>query len=178
MRDNDLRARRIAAIKLIVDRLEDLGKTKLQKILYFTQEEIGAPLGYRFRMHHYGPFSEAVDNDISFMRAIGQLVVQPDESGFGFHIRSASDEVLELGEEVNQYKGAMTTAIDKLGKLDTPDLELWATTHFVQHLLKEPTRESVIENVGRLKPRFSPPTIRAAYNKLVQENLMTDAPGN
>ena len=58
MRDTDLRERRVAAIKLIVDRLKDTGKTKLQKILYFTQEEIGAPLGYRFRMHHYGPFSE------------------------------------------------------------------------------------------------------------------------
>ena len=165
MRDNDMRARRLAAIKLIVDQLEDLGKTKLQKILYFTQEEIGAPLGYRFRMHHYGPFSEAVDHDISFMRAIGQLEIQPDESGFGFHIRPASDDVLELDEEVNKFKSAMTTAIDKLGKLETPDLELWATTHFVQRLVKEPTRNTVIENVSRLKPRFTPEKIETAYDQ-------------
>ena len=129
-------------------------------------------------MHHYGPFSEAVDNDISFMKVNGQLEIQPDESGFGFHIRPASDEVLEFDEEVDKYKGEMATAVDKLGKLEIPDLELWATIHFVQNLLKEPTKDTVIENVSRLKPRFGPPTIRAAYNKLVQENLMTAAHGS
>ena len=81
-----------------------------------------------------------------------------------------------MEEEIDKYKSAMTNAIDKLGNLEIPDLELWATIHFVQNLLKEPTRDTVIENVSRLKPRFSPPTIRAAYNKLVQENLMTPAP--
>ena len=176
MRDTNLRKRRIAAIKLIVDQLEDLGKTKLQKLLYFTQEAIGAPLEYRFRMHHYGPFAEDIENDISFMKAIGHLDVQPDTSGFGYHIRPASSEPLPWDEELEKFKGKMTETIDKLGMLDIPDLELSATVHFVQQLLKEPTRDSVLYNASRLKPRFSPQTILAAYNKLVEANLMTAAP--
>lgn len=178
MRDTDLRKRRVAAIKLIVEQLEDTGKTKLQKLLYFTQEAIGAPLEYRFRMHHYGPFAEDIENDISFMKAIGHLDVQPDASGFGYHIRPASSDPLPWDEELEKFKCKMTEAINKLGMLDISDLELSATIHFVQHLLKEPTRESVIENVLRLKPRFSVYRIGAAYNELVESNLMSAAPGS
>ena len=178
MRDIDLRMRRVAAIKLIVEQLEDTGKTKLQKLLYFTQEAVGAPLEYKFRMHHYGPFAEDIENDISFLKVIGHLDVQPDTSGFGYHIRPASFEPLPWDEELEKFKGKMTETIDKLGMLDISELELSATVHFVQQLLKEPTRESVIENVSRLKPRFSPQTIRAAYNKLVEANLMSAAPGS
>ena len=176
MRDVDLQTRRQAAIKHIVDILSDTGKTKLQKLLYFSQEAIGAPLEYRFRMHHYGPFAEDIENDISFMKAIGHLNVQLDSSGFGYHIKPASSEQIPWDEELDKYKGRLTDAIGKLGMLDVPELELWATVHFVQELLKEPTKGKVIENVSRLKPRFSLQTIGAAYDQLVKSELMTAAP--
>ena len=176
MRDTHLRERRLAAIKFMVNRLSDTGKTKLQKLLYFTQEAIGAPLEYRFRMHHYGPFAEDIENDISLMKAIGHLDVQLDSSGFGYHIRLASPELIPLDEELDKCKERMTRAIDKLGMLDVPELELWATVHFVQELLKETTKEKVIENVSRLKPKFSQQTIGAAYDQLVKSELMTPAP--
>ncbi len=176
MSNYELLWRRQAAIKLIVDRLEDTGKTKLQKILYFTQEAIGAPLQYRFRMHHYGPFSQDVEDDISFMKAIGYLDVQLDSTGFGYHIRSASDHLPAWDDEMLGYKDKMTNVIGKLGVLHVNDLELWATIHFVQQLLNEPTRESVIENVRRLKPRFTAEQIGAAYDQLVEADLMAAAP--
>ena len=70
----------------------------------------------------------------------------------------------------------MTKAIDGLSVLDASDLELLATVHFVQHLLKEPSKEKVLDNVSRLKPKFSRDIIQAAYDQLVRNNLIVEAP--
>ena len=178
MKENGLRVRRHAAIKHVVGCLSDTGKIELQKILYFTQTEIGAPLEYRFRMYHYGPFSEDLEDDITYMKIIGHLDVQLDSSGFEYHVRPASDLEIEWDEYLYKYKSDMTATIDKLGRLETLELELWATIHFVQQLLKEPTREKVIYNVSRLKPRFTEDHIGAAYDQLVESNLMAAAPAS
>ena len=176
MDDTDLLVRRLAAIQCIVEQSGDIGKTKIQKMVYFLQEQAGVPLHYRFRMHHYGPFSDEIDSGISALQLAGYIRVTHDLNGYGYHITPTSATQLPWDNELSKCREEMTQAIRELGLLDASDLELYATIHFVQQLLKEPTRESVIVNVGRLKPRFSPPTIRAAYNKLVQENLMTAAP--
>ena len=173
MADADLLVRRLAAIQCIVEQSRDIGKTKIQKIVYFLQEGSGVPLGYSFRMHHYGPFSDEIDSEISALQSAGYIEVNHDSQGYGYHITPATADQLPWDSELAKYREEMTQAISALGSLDASDLELYATIHFVQHLLKAPTREKVVENVSRLKPRFSPLMIGAAYNRLVKSGLMT-----
>ena len=65
MSDNELDVRRLAFIQVIVERHDDVGKTKLQKISYFFQEALSIPLKYRFRMHYFGPYSDDLDDALS-----------------------------------------------------------------------------------------------------------------
>ena len=176
MSDVDLLNKRLAVIQSVVDRSRDIGKTKVQKVVYFLQEGLGIQLLYRFRMHHFGPFSEDIENNISVLKGFGYIEVNPDPRGYGYHITPTSREQLPWDEELNECKDDMVKAVDILNGLDTSTLELLATVHFVRHLLDEPSIEEVIGSVSRLKPKFPTQTIRSAYDQLVKANLIVEAP--
>src|SRR4030042_4850313 len=77
---------RFAVLHWLVSRLQDVGKIQLQKLAYFLQESYEIPLGYTFRMHHYGPYSRDLDNDLLKLSLMGFVDVRPDVSGYGFHV--------------------------------------------------------------------------------------------
>ena len=176
MDDTELLVRRLAAIQCIVEQSGDIGKTRIQKMVYFLQEVSGVQLRYSFRMHLYGPYSDDVDSGISALRVAGYVKESHYANGYGYHITPTSASQLPWDTELAEHREEMNRAIGKLGVLHVNDLELWATIHFVQQLLNEPTRESVIENVRRLKPRFTAEQIGAAYDQLVEADLMAAAP--
>ena len=178
MSDTELLIRRLAAIQCIVEQsqLKDIGKTKVQKIIYFLQEALGVPLHYSFKMHHYGPFSEDIDSGISALQSAGYVEVSHDPQGYGYHIIPASESQLPWDNEIAKYRGEMAKAIRGLSVLDASNLELYATLHFVQNLLDEPSKEKVVNNVHRLKPKFKRQTIRLAYDQLVKNNLIAETP--
>lgn len=80
---------RLAAISYVVSAKQDVGKTKLQKLLYFAQEVVGVPLGYAFRLHHFGPYSFDLDDDLVRMKLAGNVSIEPDGQGYGYHVRPA-----------------------------------------------------------------------------------------
>src|ERR1700757_3431736 len=49
-----------------------LGRTALQKILYFLQLS-GVPMRYRFDIYHYGPYCDRVSRDVELLVADGVL---------------------------------------------------------------------------------------------------------
>ena len=176
MSDTELLIRRLAAIQCIVEQSKDVGKTKVQKIIYFLQEWLGVPLQYRFRMHHYGPFSQDIDSGISALQSAGYVEVSHDPLGYGYHITPASAKQLPWDSELAKYRGEIAKAIGALSVLDASNLELYATVHFVQNLLGEPSKEKVVTNVYRLKPKFKEQTIRLAYDQLVKNKLIVEVP--
>ena len=176
MSDTDLLIRRLAAIQCVVEQSQDIGKTKVQKIIYFLQEWLRVPLMYRFRMHHYGPFSEDIDSGISALQSAGYIEVSHDTQGYGYHITPVSGKQLPWDQELGEYREEMTKAITALKVLDASDLELFATVHFVHNLLKDPSKEKVLDNVARLKPKFSRQIIQSAYDQLVSNKLIAEAP--
>ena len=174
MSDTDLLIRRLAAIQCVVEQSKDIGKTKVQKTIYFLQEGLGVPLQYRFRMHLYGPFSDEIDSGISALQSTGYIEVSHYPHGYGYHITPASEKQLPWDSELAKYKEEMIEAINALSVLDASDLELLATVHFVHNLLKEPSKEKVLDNVGRLKPKFNRQTIQSAYDQLVRNRLIVE----
>lgn len=175
MRDQKLLDMRIAFIRRIVDRCEDIGKTKIQKISYFLQESVNVELGYRFRMHYYGPYSDDLDGALSFAESLGFIDIEPDPDGFGYHVTACEEESpwpreydIEMRPEVDQ----IDRAIDVLGKLETHELELYATIHLIGGPESTRSREQTIETVKRLKPRFTPLQIDGAYQALRNARLI------
>ena len=175
MRNQELLDKRIAFIRRIVDRCDDIGKTKIQKISYFLQESVGAELGYRFRIHYYGPYSDDLDDALSFAESLGFVDIEPDPDGFGYHVTACEEESpwphrydISTEHDVTQ----IDNAIEILGGLETYELELYATIHLIGGPDSERSREQTIKTVGKLKPRFTHDRIDGAYQSLENAGLM------
>lgn len=175
MRNRKLLDMRIAFIQRIVGRCDDIGKTKIQKICYFLQKAVGVELKYPFRIHYYGPYSDDVDDALSFAESLGFIDIEPDLDGWGYHVTPCKEEspwALTYDASTHRDIGRIDDAIDALGRLETYELELYATVHLVGGPESERSREQTIKTVKKLKPRFTHDRIDGAYQSLENAGLM------
>ena len=164
----DTQKLRMAVLHKAITDLEDVGKTKLQKLCYFLQEGLGVPTKYTFRMHHYGPYSEALDTDISRLNFSGYVDIQPDSGGYGYHITSIDDPEDEWMEVLMPYEDRIDEAAKSLGDWYTSELELAATLHFVKKLAPSLSNDQVVNRVRALKPKFEISKIANLHSRLKQ----------
>ena len=181
MTGQDLLARRIAITQHIVNRCGDIGKTKIQKMVYFIQESIDAPLHYPFRMHYYGPYSDELDGVLSLTKSLGYIDINHDPDGFGYHVKpvqerrdmSWRDYDMSADPEIKGLTKVIDEAIDVLRGLDTPQIELYATIHFIKKGPKsEVSKKETLNTVKKLKPKFSMDDISKSYNRLKRAQLI------
>ncbi len=180
MVNEELLARRIALIRKIVRSSGDIGKTKMQKIMYFLQESVGVPLMYPFRMHYYGPYSDELDGVLSLTKSLGYIDINPDPKGFGYHVTLIEEnESISWPEydisndpEAQNLSGVIDETIAILEKFNTPKIELFATIHFVGGSKDESSEEESLLTVKRLKPKFTHRQIKDAYLDLKNANLI------
>ncbi len=168
--------RNFAVLHQLVSQLEDVGKIQLHKLAYFLQESYGIPLGYTFRMHHYGPYSRELDNDLLKLRLMGCVDIQPDESGYGFHVTPLSDAEPDWARALAHYQGRIHDAFVKLGDLPAYLLEVYATVHYVSQLVEGAAAEKVVTIVHDLKPKFLPEFIAEGREQLQQLGLLETQP--
>ena len=176
MRNQELLPMRIAFIRRIVDHHKDIGKTKIQKITYFLQKSVGVSLKYPFRMHYYGPYSDELDNALSWANALGYVDIKPDLHGFGYHVMSAQDGDIAWESEYDISQAhdiqKIDRVIDILGDLETYELELYATIHLIGGPGTYLPKKEAIATVKRLKPKFSEEMISSAYMALKNTSLI------
>lgn len=165
MDEMDLLMQRLSVIRRIVDVAPvPPGKTSIQKIVYFLQNEIESALDYRFKMHYYGPYSEKLDGNLSLANAMGLVEVIPDSEGYGYHVIPGQQD---LGQQEPPMPWTeIDEMIQDLGGLELWRLELVATAHFVKSLHPHSNRRQVIEMVRGLKPKFSEHIIVGALERL------------
>ena len=160
---------RLAVIRKISEMAPNAGKTSVQKIVYFLQNWLNVPLGYRFKMHYYGPYSDKVDGNLSLGNAMGLVEVTPDVDGYGYHIKPGPFELEHshdhvLSDEVNGL-------IAVLADLELSRLELIASTHFIKSIHPDRDKDEIIGMVGRVKPKFHPSEIEKAYDDVFEREL-------
>ncbi len=163
---------RLAILHKVISELDDVGKTQLQKLCYFLQEAMGIPTKYSFRMHHYGPYSEALDTDMARLKLTGYINIEPDLEGFGFHITSKDDPLEEWSRLISSYLQLVDGVVRTFGKRPPHDLELAATIHFVNQLLPDVSTEEVLDRVKALKPRFNDSYVKTRHTELKQLGLL------
>jgi uncharacterized protein len=87
------------------------GRTRVQKTVKLLQR-LGFPTEYRYSMHHYGPFSEAVQSDLSLLKQRGLLSEEgyPTQDGrIRYVIRT--ERVVEL-PDVNVFRPALQRMVE------------------------------------------------------------------
>ena len=163
----------------LVHRLDSQGirvtMTSLQKLPYFLQQVLGVPLGLRFVMHYYGPYSSDLAHSIDAMAATGTISIVRDPDGFGYWVhttrREDSAEILADTEEARaKYEVQLDSLVSTMGRLSLDDLELLSTSHFVRKLLRQRGQpdddDRVTAEVVGLKPKFGKERISEAVKLL------------
>lgn len=157
-----------AIVGLVQNAQARLGKTQVQKLVYFAQQ-CGVPLGYKYEIYHYGPYSFELSHDLGSLDSLGVLNVDSDPSGFGFDI--SVGKFAERFKIEPKYQKKIEKVTNQFG-LNTPaQLEVKATVHFVHSVIKEKVAASkvkseVIQKVRALKPRFTDAFIKSCYSDL------------
>ena len=162
---------RAAIIHAFVSRLGDVGKIKIQKLAYFLQEAYGTRLEWSFYMHHYGPYSEDIETDISNLKSMGYVSVNPDPAGYGFHVMAVPQGEPGWATVIENAEEQISDVLEHFGSMDASQLELAATIHFVRNSFGF-NKGAVISSVRARKPKFSKKLISDAYENLAGLGLL------
>ncbi len=150
----DTQELQLAILYDLTRRLGDVGKIRLQKLAYFLQEAFGVPTKFPFRMHHYGPYSEAIETNTARLKLAGYVDVATDVQGYGFHITATDDAQGEWLDLVQPFNDSIDGVVNHFGQRAIPELELAATIHYVKKLRPDAPTSQLLRMVGQLKPKF------------------------
>lgn len=158
---------RIAAVVALAQNARaKLGKTQVQKLVYFLQD-CGVPLEYEYEIYHYGPYSFDLARELNSLDSLGVLKVQSDPSGFGFDI--SVGKFADRFKLDPKYQKKVEKVVSQFGLNTAAELEAKATIHFVHSVVEEKKttsgsmRSEVIKRVCALKPHFSKDFVKSCY---------------
>ena len=157
-----------------------LGRTAMQKILYFLQV-CDVPMQYRFSVHHYGPFCANILSDIDWLLFTGDLKDGSNnrEKYSNYRLTDEGEALIERFEkELSPHHDVIKTIVPTLVKVKPIQLELISTMHYAYRELDAskkftPTRENVFERFKEFKEdKFEGEELEMAYDLLSECDLI------
>ncbi len=156
-----------------------LGRTAIQKILYFLQV-LNVPMRYRFDLYHYGPFCMSILGDLDWL--IADDVIADSSSDRGKYSKytpsAACDELIARhGAKLDEYDKTVKTTVEALVPLKPDHLELIATLDYCFREAKatagkKPARQNVIARFREFKGnKFQDADIAKTYDQLEDAGL-------
>jgi uncharacterized protein YwgA len=146
----------------------NLGKTKLQKLVYLLRELKGVRVGYDFRFYNYGPYSDSLSGDLGYLQSLEAVKVSYDPFMNMYDI-IAGEKAEALEEKASGFlrenRADLDEVIERFGRRQAKDLELISTIVFVAKSGIRAERE-LISKVMELKPKFTRDEIKAALDEL------------
>jgi uncharacterized protein YwgA len=109
------------------------GRVRLQKLVYLL-DQIGLESGFTFEYHHYGPYSEALAEQVEDDQIFGKLQVEPRRrvtDGVPYVVFHASQPGDGERLETRPSADRIIKALPKLMKASATVLELAATMHWL-----------------------------------------------
>ena len=154
------------------------GKTVFVKLAYLLQEVYQVPLGYRFSLYTYGPYSMEALADLDRARIRGQVKVDYIGQDAGFAI-TEGPIAKQLGpdyEPLKSFEEKIDSMIAAFGHYNARNLELRTTIAYIWKMLKVSDKggeNKVVEEILQLKPQFNDLEIKTAVNDLKDNGLLS-----
>lgn len=161
-----------------------LGRTAVQKIVYFLKA-LGVPMCYAFDIYHYGPYSDQITSDIDLLMADGIIEDRSSTPTYWNYTPKPGGPIETLLAQhqpfVSTHREMVRHVVDSLGSLEPRQLELFATLHYAYRYeiasTPTPSREAVLSRFKEYKGnKFPPDELSAAYDAMVEANLITSPP--
>lgn len=162
-------------------RINALGRTNLQKVMYFLQV-IGVPMDYNFTVHHYGPFCSEILQDTETLLADDVIRDRSSDPARSAYVTGSSVSAL-LAQHATFLEGVrkrVSNVVSVLAPLRPRRLELLATVHYCFRLelavnRRGPWKAGAAERVREFKQaKFSYQEISTAYDQLASAGLIRE----
>lgn len=151
-----------------------LGKTALQKYVYFLQELYDVDVGYEFSLYTYGPFSAELMQDLDVTHAMGAVEVTYDPYTNAYNIRPGpkKDAIRNRASGfLERVKHALDQVLAYFGNYGARELELQATIVYAERDAKRRSEalpeDHLVQRVHEIKPHFSETEIHTAVRQLL-----------
>ena len=167
------RLERAALLLRLVDRLREKGSscglTHVQKATYFVQDLMEVPLGFRFVLYKYGPFSFDLRDECSALRADYLLKFDSVHDWGPAMAPTERKEYIDriFHHKVDTYDRAVEFVAETIGGKGSADLERLGTALFVT--LNAGSGRSIEDRCRRvteLKPHITTENARAAVGEI------------
>lgn len=154
----------------------DLGKKKIQKLVYLVERFAPLNLGYEYEIYFYGPYSKTLDDDLRALSRDGLIRYDKQGRSYLVSITTEGDNVLQdlasqsdFGTQAHIELQCIDDVLAQYAERPPFELELLTTANFVWELLgNEATQELIELNVERIKGRkFKKAEIHAAVDELM-----------
>ena len=159
--------RRSLIIKLVAAMRKEgswAGETHIQKCVFFIQEMLGVPMGYKFVLYKHGAYSFELRTDLASMRADLQLDVEPRYPyGPSFILGQRGDQ---HSDQASEYDTAVQFVSQELAAMEARDLERLSTALFVQSREFRSDDNEVASRVTEFKPHISATAARDAVETI------------
>ncbi len=159
-----------------IDVLDEIpGKKAFQKLVYFGQV-LGLPFKNPYKMHYFGPYSELVAEELS--RAEDLHIIENNGSSYKFLAGREMDMYIEHNyEDIKSNIEKLALLVEYFGDMRPLELELYATTHYIDNnqklLYNEYNKEKIINKIKEVKgEKFTLEEIELAYNQLEEWSLL------
>lgn len=171
-------ARRAALLAELVRKLRAngswAGETHVQKTAYFLQEMLGVPLGLRFSLYKFGPYSFDLRDQLVEMRGLDQLQLEPQPRPYGPKLRvgqGAEQLKTRFPKTLRRYDDALGFVARQIGPLGVGPLERLATALMVS---RELPGASVDERAERLNAYKAHVAIQHAHDAVERVDALTE----
>ena len=159
------------------ERSPQFGKTVFMKQAYLLQEVYKVPLGYRFTLYAYGPYSPEVlaDLDRAKFRGLIDIDYVEDDGGFRIKLGPVAVETGEVNEVVTRYQCEIGKLVETFGSFPAKDLELRSSITYVWNMMQASDKgddSDVATLIHELKPHFSEPDIQKVIDELKENGII------
>ena len=153
--------------KLVNDMRENqgwAGETHIQKTLFFLQELLQVPSGYKFVLYRHGPYSFDLHDDLGKMLTNSIVGLEPRPPyGPSFGIEDVGNRLLQQrSPTIDLYSKQFKFIVDTLGRKDVRDLERLGTALLMRTKFPKADQTTLAMRIIESKPH-------------VPENLALDA---
>ena len=139
------------------------GKTALQKMVYLMQAE-GIELGFKYGIHCYGPYSEALDAIVTLLAADDIVRVERKGSSHLMYVDSAYGIESDLGKETEEKIGRV---IEKYKEKGPSKLGLLTTAHYVNRKMADRDLPDIVHGVQKIMgAKYSEEAIKEVIEEL------------
>lgn len=155
-----------------------VGRTAVQKIMYFLNAK-GVPMGYRFDLYHYGPFSDQVISDIDWLVAddvIAEQSQKPEKYSNYAPGEGAEEFLAKFDQTLAPITNQVKETVSLLAPMKPEKLELLATLDYIYRQEKSagktPLKQAVVSRLQKVKPdKFTQEDVEQAYDEMIEVGL-------